>query len=224
MSPTFLRHGLADAQPSRRPAGRGGRCRNGSADRAGRDWLAHSRTQCGSWNDDVRRRRNLRPPPALRPAAVQLRPPSRDSCTPPPDMPKYRCVGSRGSTMIECSFGPSGVPSCALPIHVAVLRIVVEPGDRLPGVAAVLGAEQSLRRGAGVPDAGLARMAGREPEGVVDRAALSRPRRPWGRPAAAPPPSSCGRDRSSETSSAPDGRSWPRRAASCRRADRARGD
>jgi hypothetical protein len=27
------------------------------------------------------------------------------------------CFGSRGSTMIECSFGPSGVPSCTVPIH-----------------------------------------------------------------------------------------------------------
>src|SRR6266436_2213582 len=34
-----------------------------------------------------------------------------------PDMAKYRCAGSRGSTMIECSFGPSGVPSCVVPIH-----------------------------------------------------------------------------------------------------------
>ena len=32
-------------------------------------------------------------------------------------MPKYRCFGSRGSTMIECIFGPSGVPSCTVPIH-----------------------------------------------------------------------------------------------------------
>ncbi len=49
---------------------------------------------------------------------VQVRPPSTDSCTPPPDMAKYRCRESRGSTMIECSFGPSGVPSCTVPIHV----------------------------------------------------------------------------------------------------------
>src|SRR5678809_1203360 len=44
-------------------------------------------------------------------------PPSSDSCTPPPDMAKYRCLGSRGSTMMECIFGPSGVPSCTVPIH-----------------------------------------------------------------------------------------------------------
>src|SRR5476649_41673 len=44
-------------------------------------------------------------------------PPSFDSCTPPPDMPKYMCLASRGSTMIECSLGPSGVPSCTVPIH-----------------------------------------------------------------------------------------------------------
>ena len=37
--------------------------------------------------------------------------------TPPLDMLKYRCAGSRGSMMIECSFGPSGVPSCSDPIH-----------------------------------------------------------------------------------------------------------
>src|SRR5688572_6568631 len=44
-------------------------------------------------------------------------PPSSDSCTPPPDMPKYKCFGSRGSIMIECILGPSGVPSCTVPIH-----------------------------------------------------------------------------------------------------------
>src|SRR5678815_5992937 len=44
-------------------------------------------------------------------------PPSSDSCTPPPDMAKYRCLGSRGSTMMECSLGPSGVPSCSVPIQ-----------------------------------------------------------------------------------------------------------
>ncbi len=32
-------------------------------------------------------------------------------------MAKYRWFGSRGSTMIECIFGPSGVPSCTVPIH-----------------------------------------------------------------------------------------------------------
>ena len=48
---------------------------------------------------------------------AQVLPPSVDSCTPPLDIAKYRCAGSRGSTMIECSLGPSGVPSCTLPIH-----------------------------------------------------------------------------------------------------------
>src|SRR5262249_18345471 len=50
-------------------------------------------------------------------SGVQLAPPSTVSCTPPPDMPKYKCLGSRGSTMMECSLGPSGVPSCSLPIQ-----------------------------------------------------------------------------------------------------------
>src|SRR5260370_35589825 len=60
-----------------------------------------------------------KPSTTSRPATigVQLCPSSVDSCTPPPDMAKYKCAGSRGSTMIECSFGPSGVPSCTVPIH-----------------------------------------------------------------------------------------------------------
>ena len=50
-------------------------------------------------------------------------------------------------------------------------------GERLPGDAAVLGAEESLRRGAGVPDVRLARVARREPERVIDRAAFLAVRR-----------------------------------------------
>src|SRR6266567_742698 len=36
---------------------------------------------------------------------------SIDSKTPPPDMPMYICLGSRGSINTECIFAPSGVPS-----------------------------------------------------------------------------------------------------------------
>ena len=65
----------------------------------------------------------------------------------------------------------------------AVLRVVVDRGERLPGEAAVLGAEQALRRGAGVPDTRLGGVARGQPEGVIDGAAVlglgegGRPRR-----------------------------------------------
>ena len=78
--------------------------------------LAHRRTQCGSWASTLLA---STPSTTSRPriSVDQLRPASCDSCTPPPDMAKYRCAGSRGSTITECSFGPSGVPSCTVPIH-----------------------------------------------------------------------------------------------------------
>ena len=52
------------------------------------------------------------------------------------------------------------------------LRVVVDGGERLPGDAAVVGAEEPLRRRPGVPGTRLGRMAGREPERVVDGAAV----------------------------------------------------
>src|SRR5437773_426650 len=51
----------------------------------------------------------------------QSLPPSVVSKTPPLDMPIYMCFASRGSILIECILGPSGVPSCPPPHH--VLRI-----------------------------------------------------------------------------------------------------
>ena len=64
---------------------------------------------------------------------------------------------------------------CAV-LHAAhpftVLRIVVDAGKRRPRRAAVFRAEESLRRGAGVPHARLVRQAGLQPEGVIDRASL----------------------------------------------------
>src|SRR5262249_42598843 len=66
-------------------------------------------------------------------STFQVAPPSRDSCTPPLDMPKYKCAGSRGSIRIECSFGPSGVPSCSAPIHsrYCASSLTLENGDQL---------------------------------------------------------------------------------------------
>ena len=46
----------------------------------------------------------------------QLRPPLRDSCTPPLDIAIYICLASRGSIRMECIFGPSGVPPCSSPM------------------------------------------------------------------------------------------------------------
>src|SRR3989344_1075898 len=54
----------------------------------------------------------------------------------------------------------------------AELRIIVDNGERVPGDATVVGAEQALRRGPGVPRVGLVRMARCEPEGVIDRTPL----------------------------------------------------
>ncbi len=79
--------------------------------------LGHRRTQCGSWKVDVGgveafdhfQALDQRRASCGRRRAIRAR--RRPTCA------KYRCAGSRGSTMIECSFGPSGVPSCTVPIH-----------------------------------------------------------------------------------------------------------
>ena len=52
----------------------------------------------------------------------------------------------------------------------AKFRIIVNNGERSPGDAAVVGAEQALRRCAGVPDIWLVGMRRRQPEGVIDDA------------------------------------------------------
>ena len=98
------------------------------------------------------------------------------------------------------------------------LRMLVEAVDAVPRRAAVLRAEQSLRRRARVPDARLRRVARRQPERVIDDAAAALARTP----AAWSPPSRSCRDRSSETPSGRGARCARRRAASCRRADRQR--
>ena len=53
----------------------------------------------------------------------------------------------------------------------AVLRVVVDVGKRLPGVTTIGTAKHSLRRGAGKPDIRFTGVARRQPEGVIDRAA-----------------------------------------------------
>src|SRR5207253_4814889 len=57
-----------------------------------------------------------------------------------------------------------------LPVH----RVLVEAAHALPARPAVLGAEQALRRGARVPDAGFVGMAGGQPEHMIDGAAARR--------------------------------------------------
>src|SRR5512143_1389344 len=94
----------------------------------------HMRRQCGSWNVGFEA---SKPNPSTTSIPLiitrHVLPPSTVSCTPPPDIPKYRCLGSRGSTMIECSFGPSGVPSCTVPIHSRYCgsSLMVENGDQV---------------------------------------------------------------------------------------------
>ena len=182
----------------------------------------HSRTQCGSWKVTFA---GSKPSTTSSPftSGAQVGPRSSDSCTPPLDMRhvEVRRVARVDDDRVQLGAVGRAVLLAAHPR--AVLRVVVEPGHRLPGDAAVLGAEQALRRGARVPDAGLARVAGRQPEGVVDGAALHRPLAPSGTPAAALPPSRCGRGRWSERRSGRGGRSSPPPAACGRRAGRAPG-
>lgn len=47
-------------------------------------------------------------------------------------------------------------------------RVIIDGGKRLPSHAAIGGPEHALRRGAGVPNMGLARRTGLQPECVVD--------------------------------------------------------
>ena len=98
-------------------------------------------------------------------------------------------------------------------------RVVVPAAHRLPRVAAVVGAEQALRRAAGVPDAGLARVAGRQPEHRV--AGCARADRRSRTRAARRLLSTIARGRSSGTPSGRGGRCASRAASSCGRADRA---
>ena len=70
-----------------------------------------------------------------------------------------RCRGgarSRGSTRIECSLPPSGVPSWSPPHHALRCGCSLNPATPSQVAPPSSRAEQALRRGAGVPDAGLA--------------------------------------------------------------------
>ena len=87
-------------------------------------------------------------------------------------------------------------------------RVVVPAVDRLPRVAAVLAAEQALRRAARVPDAGLVGVARASARTPRCRRALERGRRPRTR-AAASPRSTSRRGRSSGTRSGRGGRCAP---------------
>src|SRR6185503_13195238 len=49
----------------------------------------------------------------------------------------------------------------------AILRIVIQAGKFIPSDAAVFAAEQALRRGPSVPNAGLVAMGGGEPESLL---------------------------------------------------------
>ena len=146
--------------------GRAGRCRSGSAGRAGRDARVHLDAVrvvavLGSGSG-----RKSAAQPAL--SGRQSAPPSVDSNTPPLETPTYRCRASRGSMRIECEQLADRRTRPCDPRRVH--RVVVEARDRLPGLAAVVAAEQTGRRSAGVPGASLARVTRREPEHSVNRA------------------------------------------------------
>jgi hypothetical protein len=112
-----LRAGSCRCSAIARTVGRGGRRRNGSADRgdpacsgtggrnAGRGKSGSARSKpptTSSWSS-----RGLETLAAIDYSRARHH---RTS----PGRGDRRCAGS---TMIECSFGPSGVPSCTLPIH-----------------------------------------------------------------------------------------------------------
>src|SRR5215510_3126548 len=76
--------------------------------------------QCGSWPYSYSLPSSLGGAKSIatpRFSGAQLSPRSVDSNVPPPDIDRYRCAGSRGSTRIECSLPPSGVSSLSLPTH-----------------------------------------------------------------------------------------------------------
>src|SRR5262245_47772353 len=52
-----------------------------------------------------------------------------------------------------------------------ILWVFINIGESVPGHAAVIGSEQTLRRRAGIPGIGFVRMTGGEPKHVVHRAA-----------------------------------------------------
>src|SRR5438552_7243341 len=58
----------------------------------------------------------------------QVSPRSELSNAPPTEMPMYRCRGSRGSTLIECSVAPPGGPcSCSPPIQTMRMGLALKP-------------------------------------------------------------------------------------------------
>ena len=130
------------------------------------------RRQCGSWpNSGVGCGRKSARTPRL--SGCQSAPPSVDSNRPPPDSPTYRCLGSQriDDDRVELAAVRGRVLVAAAPV--ASARVVVEAGDPGPRDAAVVGAEQPLRRGSGVPDLRLGRVPRRQPERVVDHAAAA---------------------------------------------------
>ena len=60
-------------------------------------------------------------------SGCQSAPPSTDSIVPPLDMLTYMWRASRGSTRIECSLGPSGVPSWSPPHHALRIGCALKP-------------------------------------------------------------------------------------------------
>ena len=111
--------------PSASRGGRGDRCRSGSAGRAGRDCSTGARNAGRARTPGRACGRKVAATPWL--SGFQSRPASVDSNTPPLDMPMYMCAGSRGSTITECIFGPSGVPSWSPPHHALRCGCALKP-------------------------------------------------------------------------------------------------
>ncbi len=84
---------------------------------------------------------------------------------------RHRDVEMRGVARIDQDRMQLGAVRRAVLIAAAprfALRMRIEPADAFPRGAAVVGAEESLRRGSRIPGAGLAGMSRCQPERVID--------------------------------------------------------
>jgi hypothetical protein len=177
MSPTFAWASCGRCAASCLPmvrqtalaTGRGGRCRNDSAGTAGQGWRGTARTQCGSWKVGCRHRNpstTSSPFISVCPAAAGIARLVHAAAGHAEQ--QVRGVGRVDDDGVQLGAVGGAVLHRAHPL--AQRHVVVDAGQRLPRVAAVIAAEQALRRSAGVPAAGLVGVAGRKPEGVVNAA------------------------------------------------------
>ena len=178
-----LRHRRADVVPAFRRAGPAGRCRSGSGGTAGPVASGCRRTQCGSWpNSGVGSGRKSARTPRLSGMPVGAGVGGfEDAAAGHPDVQVAR-VERVDEDRVQLAAVGRAVLVAAAPRLARGCSL--NPATPIPGRAAVVGAEQALRRGARVPDARFRRVSRGQPERVVDHAPLPRGER---RRAARPP-------------------------------------